>query len=77
MVKSISDVDDGICFLMDGIVSVSWTAVDFVALESGILNNSTDGLESKKGLEVEVEVAEGEPNKVRYLSNSSASSDCW
>lgn len=50
-VKSISDVDEGVCFL-DGIISVSWTIsfsnLDLVDLWSEeILNNSMDGLVSK------------------------------
>lgn len=50
-VKSISDVDEGVCFL-DGIISLSWTISfsnrDFVDLWSEeILNNSMDGLVSR------------------------------
>lgn len=51
LVKSISDVDEGVCFL-DGIISVSWTIslsnLDFVDLWSDeILNNSMDGFASR------------------------------
>lgn len=50
-VKSISEVDEGVCFL-DGIISVSWTIslsnLVFVDLWSDeILNNSMDGLASR------------------------------